>query len=238
MPDPPEIVDTDYSNVDTCGLCGANPLGHERKRDWIRRCLPYGLRYRTLREPSSGTRVGMIEYMPGEFAWRAVDAKDYMVIHCLQVPRRYAGQGYGSLLVQACVDDARRHGMAGVPALATRAGWCADDGAYLRNSLEAVDRADPSLELVAKVLRQARPPSLGDWRRRLEALGAGIYMYVSRQCPFMRGERERRRQAVLRSRYGLEAHIVEVQDHTAAQANPCVWGTAGTVCNGVIVNYV
>lgn len=238
MLDQVEIVDTDYANVDTCGLCGANPLGLQRKREWIRHCLPYGLRYRTLRERTTGSSVGMIEYMPGEFAWRAVDAQSYMVIHCLQVPKKLAGQGFGSLLIQACIDDARQHKMDGVVALTTGGGWCADNRVYLRNGFEVVDRAAPSLELVVKRLREDRSPSFGPWRRRLQELGAGIYMYVSKQCPFMRGERERGRQERLRSQYGLEATIVEIDDYKAAQANPCVWGTAGTVCNGEVINYV
>lgn len=45
MIDTVEIVDVNYGNVDTCGYCGANPLGHQRKREWIRQCLLHGLPY-------------------------------------------------------------------------------------------------------------------------------------------------------------------------------------------------
>jgi hypothetical protein len=180
----------------------------------------------------------MIEYMPGEFAWRSVHAKNWMVIHCIQVWKRYTGQELGSLLIQECIDDARKQGMDGVVALATKKGWCADNRVYLKNGFKVVDRSAPSFELLAMELRKTEPPHFGDGERRLQELGAGITMYYSKQCPFIRGEDESARKEWLGSEYGLKVNVVEVTDHQAAQANPCVWGTAGIICNGKIINYV
>ena len=233
-----EIADTDLTNVDTVGLCGASPLGHARKREWLRQCLPEGLRYRIAVEAATGRAVGMIEYAPGEVAWRAVDAPGYMVIHCLQVPKASAGRGVGSLLVQECVEDARRNGMAGVVALATAKGWCADNRIYLKNGFQVVDRAAPSLELVATQLRPVEPASFGDWEERLRRLGPGVYMYVSKQCPFLSADRPLARREWIRREYGLSAQVIDVASHEMAQANPCVWGSSGVICNGQIVNYV
>lgn len=233
-----EIVDVNEASVETCGLCGANALGHQRKREWIRQCLPYGLRYRTLVERSTGRNVGMIEYMPGGYAWRAIQAPGYLVIHCLQVPKRYAGRGLGSLLVRACVEDARIQGLAGVVTLATEAGWCADRRIFLKHGFEVAGHAAPAFELLVRRLRPADPPHLGDWQRRLRELGTGVFMYSSAQCPFMRVERAVARKEWLEARYGLSAHVIDVTRHEMAQANPCAWGTSGIVCNGEIVNYV
>ena len=61
MAKPFEIIDADDDNVDTGEYCGANPLGHARKREWIRQCLPFGLRYKTAVESATGKTVGMIE---------------------------------------------------------------------------------------------------------------------------------------------------------------------------------
>lgn len=233
-----EIVDVDCANADACRYCGANRLGHERKREWVQQCLPHGLRYRNAVDAATGKVVGMIEYMPGEFAWRAVEASNYMVIHCVHVPSRWAGRGIGSSLIGQCVDDARKHGMTGVVALATSRGWCADSRIYLRNGFEVADRAAPAFELMVRKVRPGAPAGFGDWEGRLRELGPGVYLYNSKQCPFMRGGRNRARMEWLKSQYGLDAHVIEVQDHTQAQANPCVWGTSGVICNGEIVNYV
>ena len=180
----------------------------------------------------------MIEYMPAESAWRAVQAKNYFVIHCLQVPKKHAGQGLGSLLIQDCIRDAQSHGRDGVVALTTESGWCADRRIYLKNGFEVVDRSAPPFELLAYRLQGSELPSFGNWKQRAPALGSGIFLYNSKQCPFWRGERNQARQAWLRSKYDLDARIVEVDDSQIAQSNPCVWGTAGIVCNGEVINYV
>jgi len=233
-----QIIHVGSENVDTCRCCGANALGRERKREWIKPCLPYGLRYKTVLEQIGGRMVGMIQYMPSEYAWRSAHAMNYMMIHCVHVVRQYRGRGIGSWLIRDCIDDAEQHKMNGVVALATSHGWCADDRVYLRNGFKVIDNASPSLELVAKQLRKAETPSFGDWKERSEKLGTGIYMYCSKQCPFMRREELLARKEWLKTKYGLEANIIEINSHEQAQGNPCVWGTSGIICNRDIINYV
>lgn len=65
--------------------------------------------------------AGFIEYIPGEFAWRAVKAQGYMVIHCLWVVGKSKKKGYGSRLLNDCVTDAREMGMHGVAMVRTLA---------------------------------------------------------------------------------------------------------------------
>jgi L-amino acid N-acyltransferase YncA len=233
-----EIIDVDERNVDGCEYCGANPIGHARKREWIQQCLPHGLRYKTVAESTTGRTAGMIEYMPAESAWRAVHAPNHFIIHCLQVPKQHAGKGLGSLLIQECIRDARKHRMDGVVALATEDGWCTDKRIFLKNGFELVDQAKPAFELLAFKLRKSSAPSFGDWQGRAQALGTGIFLYNSKQCPFMRGDRNEARKAWLKSNYGLDAKVIKINSSQMAQANPCVWGTSGVVCNGEILNYV
>lgn len=171
-----EILAAHDDNVPACWICGANPLGHARKREWLRRCLPRGLRYKTAVDSATGKPVGMIEYMPAESAWRAVQARNYLVIHCLQVPKRYAGRGVGSRLIEDCIRDAHEHGLNGVAALATRDGWCADSRVYLKNGFKMLEQATPAFELLAFQLKPAEAPSFGNWRARAQALGRGLFM--------------------------------------------------------------
>jgi predicted N-acetyltransferase YhbS len=51
-------------------------------------------------ETGMGKTVGMIKYMLSESAWRSMQAMNHLVILCLQVPKKYAGQGLGSRLIQ------------------------------------------------------------------------------------------------------------------------------------------
>lgn len=93
---------------------------------------------------------GYIEYAPGEFAWRGVNAAGYMFIHCIWIhAKQYQRKGWGSLLVASCVDDAKKAGMSGVAALVREGPWMADRRLFLGNRFEVVDTAPPDYELVA-----------------------------------------------------------------------------------------
>ena len=80
-----EIIDTTAENIHNYGFCGyksPNQEGYSRKLDWLKQRFPEGLKFKVLYSESDGA-VGFIEYIPGEYAWRAVEANDYMVIHCI-----------------------------------------------------------------------------------------------------------------------------------------------------------
>ena len=76
----------------------------------------------------NGTQ-GLIEYIPGEYCWRPVDAKGYMFIHCIfsGFKRVYKGKGYGSLLIDECINDAKKQGMLGVAVVTREGGFMADE---------------------------------------------------------------------------------------------------------------
>ena len=65
----------------------------------------------------------MIEYIPGEYCWRPVEASGYIFIHCIFVgfKRAYKGKGYGSLLLDECLKEAEEENTHGV-AVVTRKG--------------------------------------------------------------------------------------------------------------------
>jgi len=60
-----------------------------------------------------GQPSGYIEYLPGEFAWRGVEAAGFMLIHCVWVfSKRISERAWGSILVEGCLEDARKAGHA------------------------------------------------------------------------------------------------------------------------------
>ena len=65
----------------------------------------------------------MIEYLPGKYAHRPVDADGYMVIQCIFTgfKKEYKGKGYGSLLISECITDSQKENQVGV-AVVTRKG--------------------------------------------------------------------------------------------------------------------
>jgi len=130
-----------------------------------------------------GVKAGFIEYLPGENAWRAVEAEGYIFIHCIWVRGRYKGYGYGSLLLQGCLEEAE--GTKGVATVTSKRGWIADKSFFLHHGFEIIDQAPP-FELVAKVSRDAAPPRfLGGWQERAAQYGSGVTVLWSAQCPYL-----------------------------------------------------
>ena len=123
-----EIIDTNPNNICDYGFCGIKNIkqeGYKRKTEWLRNRFSEGMRFKVLHSAKERF-VGMIEYIPGRYAWRAVEAKGYMVIHCLFIlNKKYQGKGYGSILIDECIKDAKEANMYGVVAMtAEKGGWC------------------------------------------------------------------------------------------------------------------
>jgi len=106
-----EIRDMNAKNIFDFGFCGTKSIEHEgyrRKAECYKKRLSEEMRYRVLYSEHKGT-LGMIEYIPGEFSWRAVDAAEYMVIHCLCIfSKSFREKGYASRMIETCIEDAKR----------------------------------------------------------------------------------------------------------------------------------
>jgi N-acetylglutamate synthase-like GNAT family acetyltransferase len=185
-----EIVDTNADNICDYGFCGIKNIkqeGYKRKTDWLRKRFSEGMRFKILHSAQEGF-VGMIEYITGRYAWRAVEAKGYMVIHCLFILyKRYQGKGYGSLLIEECLQDAKKEKMNGVAVVTRKGPWLAKKELFLKNGFELVDKAPPDFELLVKKIKENvhSPKFRGDWRERLNQYSKGLTIIRSDQCPYL-----------------------------------------------------
>jgi len=78
----PVLVDLNSTNFETLPCCGVrNPKhrGRALKNCWMKQYFGQGLRAKVLVTPDNRP-CGYIEYLPGEYAWRGVDAAGYMFI--------------------------------------------------------------------------------------------------------------------------------------------------------------
>ena len=126
-----KIVDTNLDNILEYGVCGYKNIKNEglkRKIEWLKDRFSEGMKIKTLVSDKDGPQ-GLIEYLPGEYCWRPVEASGYMFIHCIfsGFKRAYKGKGYGSLLVEECLKDARKEKMHGVAVVTRKGGWMADE---------------------------------------------------------------------------------------------------------------
>jgi hypothetical protein len=95
------IIDVDRQNVAKMGFfCKMSQKkcdGYQRKLKCLESRFSEGLKIKML-DLSQGGR-GFIEYIPGKFAWRPVNADGYMFIHCLWVVGASRGKGYAEILL-------------------------------------------------------------------------------------------------------------------------------------------
>jgi L-amino acid N-acyltransferase YncA len=187
MGDRVEIVSVDASNVEKegffCRKSKRKSPGYKRKSEWLEHRFAEGMRIKILHE--NGRSVGFIEYVPGQNAWRAVNATDYVVIHCIWVVGRAKEKGYGTRLLNECIEDARNSGAHGVAMVTSRRPWLAGSELLLRNGFDLVGQAPPCFGLVVKRFNDAPWPSFPeDWDQRLASYGSGMTVVHADQCPY------------------------------------------------------
>ena len=181
-----EIIDVNPSNVDEvgffCAMSKPDLIGHQEKLAWVKERFSEGLRIKIIQ----GGGRGFIEYMPGKMAWRGIEAPGYMVIHCLWVVGKAKGKGSGKALLNECIRDARQAGMHGVAVVTAcrQTGFVDTDffshnGFHVVESVGGVDLAVLKFDLAA-----TDPHFTHDLRKKAKALGNGLTVVSSPQCPY------------------------------------------------------
>jgi len=230
----------DAHNVDEhgffCYMSKPKSPGYRQKRTWLEARFAEGMRIKILHEVG-GRDVAFIEYLPGEYAWRAMHAPGYMVIHCLWVVGKGKGKGYGSRLIQECLQEARTQGKQGVTMLTSDRVWLAHKQIFLKNGFTQIDQAPPSFQLMAARFGSGPDPSLPkDWDQRSRAFGPGLTVVRTPQCPYI----ENAVNALLehaRER-GLPARAFELTSAREVQErSPSAYGVFGSVLDGRLLSY-
>jgi GNAT superfamily N-acetyltransferase len=234
-----EILAVDAENIERLGFfcykSKPKTPGYEKKLAWLSQRFSEGMKIKILYE--NGKSKAFIEYIPGEYAWRAVDAKNYLFIHCLWVVGRAKGKGYGSRLLQECVQDACAEGFDGVAMLTSSGNWLAGSDLLLKHGFEVVAQAPPSFELLALGFRQATTPTLpNDWDDRLQKFGHDMTVIYADQCPYI----DRLVQAVFNAgrELGIDVRAVEFHDCEQVQRSaPSAYGVYSVIYRGALMSY-
>ncbi len=237
-----KIVDTNADNILKYGVCGYKNIkraGYPEKIEWLKERFMEGLRIKTLYSENDGTQ-GMIEYIPGEYCWRPVEADGYMFIHCIfsGFKRTYKGKGYGSLLLKECLEDAKKENMHGVTVVTRKGSFMAGNELFVKNGFEVVDTAPPDFELLVKKFDnvQSTPKFKENLGEELSNYGKGLTIIRADQCPYtVKNVREICKTA--KEKYGIEPNIINLKSYQEAQYNQCAFGTFSIVYNGKIISH-
>ena len=183
----PEFINLTEENIDSQHLCciirskTVHP-GVEAKRAWLRARLAEGHVFRKLNEKATV----FIEYAPLEKAWVPVIGENYRYIYCLWVLGDRRGKGYGEMLMNYCIDDAKAKGKSGVCMLAAekQKAWLSDQGFAEKFGFLPIDSTDYGYKLLALSFDKTVP-------RFAENAKAGkiespeLTVYYSDQCPYI-----------------------------------------------------
>ena len=235
-----EIVDTDADNILDYGICGYSNVqrpGYLEKVEWLKNRFAEGMKIKTLYSHNGGTQ-GMIEYIPGEYCWRPVDAKGYMFIHCIFVgfKRKYKERGYATRLLNECIHDTQERKMYGIAVTTRKGAFMAGKELFVKNGFSVVDRASPDFELLVRnfVDTPFSPKFKGDWEKKAGAYGDGLTIIRADQCPYTVKNVREIAEAALHD-FGIQARIFDLRSHEQAQESPSPFGTFCIVYNGQVI---
>ena len=231
-----QIFDTNADNIGGCSFCGnknPNNLGHRRKTNWLKERYAEGLRYKVLRSENFGD-VGMIEYALGNHAWRPVEAEGYLVIHCLMVHGKHKRKGLGSLLLDSCLEDAKKSQCRGVAVVTSSDAFMAGSDLFIKAGFVSVDRIPPYELLVKKLQKTAPDPRFIVERERLfKRYSKGLTILAADQCPYVSKSAERIAEAA--RTWGLEPKVVRVGSAKASRELPTPYGVFSILYDGKLI---
>jgi GNAT superfamily N-acetyltransferase len=232
-----EIIDINERSIEEFGLfCHKSrkkEKGYQDKLEWIKSRFKEGMMYKMLLVEERGkmTSRGFIEYIPGEYCWRGVNAKGYMFIHCIWVVGKYKGHGLGSRLLEECIKDAK--GMNGVAVMTAKTTWLPKPKLFIKHGFIKADSHPPSFELYAKKFKEKA--TLPKFNKFQEESKEGFKIYYSHQCPYTYN--------MVKSieRYGEKEKIlvdkILIADHKQAQNNVHPYGTSCYLLDRQILTY-
>lgn len=236
-----DIIDVTAENVTKTGFfCYMSKMktpGYQKKLKWVRDRFAEGLKIKIIHE-HGGRDTAFIEYIPGEFAWRAVDAAGYLVIHCIWVVRRGKWKGYGARLLEECISDAHRMGKEGVVMVSSDGTWLASKEFFIRRGFKEVDHAPPSFQLLALPLNGAQLPKFpNNWEERCLSFGSGLTISRAPQCPYI--ESATQDYFKIAGEMRIPSRVVEFHSARELQDNaPSPYGVFGVVYNGKFLSYI
>jgi len=178
----------------------------------------------------------MLEYIPGKYAHRPVDAEGYMFIHCIFVgfKTEFKGKGYASSLIDACIEEAKSLNMNGVAVVTRKGSFMANKDIFLKKGFISTDTAKPDFELlVLKFNKAASDPEFKTFSP--DKYDNGLTIIRSAQCPYS----VKNVDAILKTakKLKIKANLIDIKDSESAQQTPCAFGTFCIIHKNEVISH-
>lgn len=156
--------------------------GIEAKKQWLSERLKEGHVFRKLNV--KGTVF--IEYAPLETAWVPILGNNYYYVYCLWVSGTFRGKGYGKLLMEYCLADAKAKGKSGICMLGAKKqkSWLSDQSFAKKFGFEVVDQTDHGYELLAFSFDET-VPKFSQNAKSEKIANKELTIYYDMQCPYI-----------------------------------------------------
>lgn len=233
----PEIENTDFVNLTTenianehlcCIIRSRKPHpGIEAKRQWLSERLNEGHVFRKL----NAKATVFIEYAPLETAWVPINGDNYYYIYCLWVSGAYKGKGYGKLLMEYCLADAKEKGKSGICMLGAKKqkSWLTDQSFAKEFGFEVIDTTDNGYELLALSF-DGTTPKFTQNAKKEEIESKELTIYYDVQCPYSYQSIE-----MIKQYSGINdipVSFLQVDTLQKAKELPCVFNNWGVFYKG------
>ncbi len=233
----PEVIleNVGPENLPSCGIgCITNPKheGYKPKIGWLQERFAEGLRFLLFRD-KRGKPLAFLEYVPGEYAWRPVDAAGWLFVHCLWVyPKGQAVGGLGSRLIQACVKEAQQANTYGVAAMVSEGPWMAAKQVFLKNGFVQAAERD-RFQLVIRRIRKGPAPRFRDIPPTY-AKHRGLHVVFAAQCPYL--PKSVNDLSILAREHGLDVKVTVLNSAREAQNAPSYYGVFSLLWKGRLLS--
>ena len=202
--------------------------GIEAKRQWLSERIREGHVFRKL----NAKAAVFIEYAPLETAWVPIIGDNYYYIYCLWVlGKEYRGKGYGRMLMEYCLSDAKERGKSGVCMLGAnkQKAWLSDQSFARKYGFETVDTTEEGYELLALSFDGTKPKFAQNVKEpKIEQ--DGLTIYYDMQCPYIYQTVEAIRQYC--REHDVPVSLCQVDTLQKAKALPCVFNNWGVFYKG------
>ena len=227
-----KIINVNQENINnfpSICFCKKNSVGLNNKLDWINKRQKEGLKIKFLIDDETNKVHGYIEYSDGENAWRAIDAKDYLFIHCIWItPNKYKKKGYGSNLIEECIKDAK--GKLGVAVITSDDSFMASKDIFKKNGFKQIEE-DGKQQLLVKELKKGPLPKFKDYKKQL-AKFKGWHIVYSNQCPWVARFIDELDKKIKNK---LKLKITELKTSKQAQNAPSIYSVFSLIHDGKIL---
>jgi len=237
-----KIIDLTPENIADYGVCGYKDMKKHielrKKIEWFTEYYPKGLRIKVVFSQKGGYQ-GMMEYIPGKYAHRPVDAEGYMFIHCIFVgfKNEFKGKGHASSLIDECIKEAKDKKMVGVAVVTRNGPFMVHNDIFLKKGFQIVDNAKPDFDLLVKKFdKKSKDPQFKpSMDENVKKYDQGLTIMRSAQCPYT----EKNVNAIIESakKLKLKTNLVDLTDANAVQNTPCAFGSFCIIYNGKIISH-